>query len=119
MLSLLTSHPWPANILPGDLQIEGIIPRTPSPAPLDELDLDTMTREQAIEALRQQRESQQASSSVRVKRERAPTMVIYDDGSDDEEGDEGGVSITSVGPVKKRQRTSADSGIDLIDLTDD
>lgn len=78
-----------------------------------------MTREEAIEALRKQREQQaSSSSSVRVKRERAPTLVIYDNGSDDEdEDDEGGVSITSVGPVKKRQRTSADSGVEMIDLT--
>lgn len=76
-----------------------------------------MTREQAIEALRRQREQQ--ASTTHVKRERTQTLVIYDDGSDEEDDEEGGVSITSVEPVRKRQRITRESGVDLIDLTDD
>lgn len=112
-----------ADMVAGDLQIEGIVPRSPSPEPLDDLDLENMTREQAIEALRQQRTQGGPSSRVKseLKRERGATQVIdLSDDDDDDDDDEGGVSITSAGPVKKRQRTSAhDSGIDTIDLTDD
>lgn len=104
----------------GDLQIEGIIPRSPSPEPAEELDYENMTREEAIEALRQQRAH--AAPTTRIKRERAATLAIDlsdDDNENDDDGDEGGVSITSVGPVKKRHRTYNDSGINIIDLTDD
>lgn len=105
----------------GDLQIESIIPRSPSPPSLDELKPENMTREQAIEAVRRQRA--QGATTTRVKRERATTLVIDlsddDDDDDGDEGDEGGVTITSEGPAKKRARPSNDSGVDMIDLTDD
>lgn len=77
-----------------------------------------MTREQAITALLQKRERE--AFTARVKRERTATVVIDDDGDDDDDDDEAGVSITSAGPVKKRQRMAIkESGVEVIDLSDD
>jgi hypothetical protein len=102
----------------GDLQIEGIIPRSPSPTPLKDLDLDGMTREEAIGELRRRRALE--SSPPRVKRERAATIAIdICDNDDDDGNNDEDVTITSMAPVNKRQRTSNAADIDTIDLTDD
>jgi hypothetical protein len=50
-------------------------------------------------------------------------VVVHDLGSgdedDDDDDDDGGVTIVEEGPVRKRVRTSGDSGIVLLDLTGD
>lgn len=92
----------------GDLQIEGILERSPSPPPLEERDPDTLTREELQQLLAQRnREREDYLRVKQEKRERSATVV--DDGDDE-------VSFTGEGR-SKRSRVSNDSGVELIDLT--
>ncbi|KAK4896973.1 hypothetical protein LTR27_005220 [Elasticomyces elasticus] len=95
-----------------DLQIEGVLPRTPSPVPLEERDPESLTAEEARELVRQMRATQKDNVQVkREKRERSGTAL------DDDEEDDARASSESRG--RKRQRRSTDSAIDVVDLTDD
>lgn len=91
-----------------DLQIEGIIPRSPSPVPLEERDPDTLTAEEARELVRIQR--QQLQNRVKVKKEKRER-------EEDEVSDDG--EVTMMGEQRKGQRTSTDSGIEVIDLSNE
>lgn len=96
-----------------DLQIEGILERSPTPPPFEERDPDTLTREELRELLRRRTEKVEELQRVKqegVKRERATTII--DDDDDDQ------VVITGEGSSKRR-RTSDDSAIEVVDLTDD
>ena len=99
----------------GDLQIEGVIPRSPTPVPLEERDPDDLTAEEARELLRRMRQREQEQVEIKKegkkKRARSPT---FGGDSDVEE-----VSVTGEGPSRKRSRPSTDSGIEIVDLTDD
>ncbi|KAK5688699.1 hypothetical protein LTS10_000677 [Elasticomyces elasticus] len=95
-----------------DLQIEGVLPRTPSPVPLEERDPDSLTAEEARELVRQMRATQKDNVQVkREKRERSGTAL-----DDDDEDD---VRASSESRGRKRQRRSTDSAIDVVDLMDD
>ncbi|GAB7360129.1 hypothetical protein MBLNU230_g7892t1 [Neophaeotheca triangularis] len=89
-----------------DLQIEGIIPRSPSPTPLEDRDEASLTVEEARELVRRQR---------REKRDTA-TLV-----SDDESGDDDGDGVFEVerqgGPTSKRLKTCRDPGVEVVDLS--
>ena len=91
-----------------DLQIEGIIPRSPSPVPLEERDPDTLTPEEARELIRIQR--QQLQDRAKIKKEKRER-------EEDEDAGDGEVRMT--GEQRKRQRTSTDSGIEVIDLSNE
>lgn len=95
-----------------DLQIEGIIPRSPSPVPLEDRNRDTLTAEEARELVKIQR--QKLLDQARVKKEKRER-------EDDEEGedadDDGDVTVT--GERSKRPRLSNDSGIQVIDLSNE
>lgn len=91
-----------------DLQIEGIIPRSPSPVPLEERDPETLTAEEARELVRIQR--QQLQDRAKVKKEKRER---------EEDGDENGGEVRMTGGQRKRQRTSTDSGIEVIDLSNE
>ncbi|KAK4954399.1 hypothetical protein LTR10_007830 [Elasticomyces elasticus] len=96
-----------------DLQIEGVLPRTPSPVPLEERDPDSLTAEEARELVRQMRAIQKDNVQVkREKRERSSTALEDDDDEDD-------ARASSESRGRKRQRRSTDSAIDVVDLTDD
>lgn len=96
------------NCSTDDLQIEGVLERSPSPVPLEERDPATLTREELQQLLAQRnREREDYLRVKREKRERSATVV--DDNDDD-------VSFTGEGR-SKRSRTSNDSGVELIDLT--
>ncbi|KAK5696687.1 hypothetical protein LTR97_007991 [Elasticomyces elasticus] len=96
----------------GDLQIEGVLPRTPSPLPLEERGPDSLTAEEARELVRQMRATQKDNVQVkREKRERSGTAL-----NDDDEDD---ARASSESRGRKRQRRSTDSAIDVVDLTDD
>ncbi|MCJ1438438.1 hypothetical protein MMC27_007826 [Xylographa pallens] len=89
------------------LQIEGIIPRSPSPIPLEDRPVESLTREEAIELLARRTARNkpdtkpEGSTTLRVKRERDP------------EFDE----ILASSFVPKKARGSQD--IETIDLLDD
>ncbi|EME84101.1 uncharacterized protein MYCFIDRAFT_214617 [Pseudocercospora fijiensis CIRAD86] len=99
-----------------DLQIEGIIPRSPSPTPLEDRDPDDLTPEEARELVRRMREREKLQAAIkkeikREKRNRSDTLNV------DDESDHEGVLVTGEGPARKRARASTDSGIECIDLT--
>ena len=96
-----------------DLQIEGIIPRSPSPVPLEERDPDDLSPEEARELIRRMR-TQGSETEVKIKKEKRVRPLEGED--DDSSGDE--VEVTEQ-RVSKRARLSTDSGVELIDLTDD
>ncbi|CAN9288699.1 hypothetical protein CC77DRAFT_993622 [Alternaria alternata] len=89
-----------------------IIPRNPSPVPLEDRDVDTLTLKESHEVLRRHREREDAAPSVkreRFKRERSSTAVMEDQ-------DDGNVSFVSA----KRRRlpiTLNEDGIEIVDLT--
>ena len=101
-----------ANILPEDLQIEGIIPRSPSPVPLEERDPDTLTPQEAREVIIRMRAREQ--NTVKIKQEfkrekRRHSAVSAETGDNDEE--EGDISIT--GEFDRRKRARPENTIDL------
>ncbi|RYN23517.1 hypothetical protein AA0113_g5236 [Alternaria arborescens] len=89
-----------------------IIPRNPSPVPLEDRDGDILTLEESHELLRRHREREDAAPSVkreRFKRERSSTAVMEDQDDDN-------VSFVSA----KRRRlpiTLNEDGIEIVDLT--
>ncbi|EMC99084.1 hypothetical protein BAUCODRAFT_390870 [Baudoinia panamericana UAMH 10762] len=99
-----------------DLQIEGIIPRSPSPVPLEDRDPDSLSAEEARELVRRLRA--QREDLVRVKREGAKRQrsATVTENHDDDDGDDVTISETRS---RKRSRPSADSGVELVDLTGD
>ena len=99
-------------ILAEDLQIEGLIPRSPSPVPLEDRDPDSLTLEESRELVRRL-QAREAQNSVKVKKEKRAHAELSDD--EDEEDDE--VAVTEA--RSKRARLSTDSGVEIIDLTDD
>ncbi|EME45426.1 hypothetical protein DOTSEDRAFT_71220 [Dothistroma septosporum NZE10] len=100
-----------------DLQIESVIPRSPSPTSLEERDPDDLSPEEMRELLRRMRERE--AYTVRVKREgekcerRARSTTGIDRGDDDDDDFE-----ITTGPAKRRH-TSNDSGVEVVDLTED
>lgn len=98
----------------GDLEIEGIIERAPSPVPLIDRDPDDLTPDELRE---QNRLLRQSRPSVKVKKEfkrekrarqRSATL------SDDDEGD---VTIMSENNKRRRTRASMENA-EVIDLSD-
>ncbi|KAF2127324.1 hypothetical protein P153DRAFT_433116 [Dothidotthia symphoricarpi CBS 119687] len=91
-----------------------IMPRSPSPVPLEERDVDTLNAEEMRELLRRQRERDEAARAVKregVKRERSDTATDTDPHVDDDE-----LSFISA----KRRRfpvTLNEDGMETIDLT--
>ncbi|RMY19226.1 hypothetical protein D0867_04805 [Hortaea werneckii] len=105
-----------------DLQIEGIIPRSPSPQPgipLEERDPAALSAEEARELIRILRErhgeriqvKDETSPEIKyegVKRARSQMTGLEDD--DD-------LMVTGEGPSSKRARGATDEVVDCIDLT--
>jgi len=100
LLQLLTSGT-------GDLQIEGVIARTPSPSLLEDRDPDSLTAEEARGLVRRMRAQQ--DKQVRVKREKRSCSVTHDSDT---------ATVASEKRRRKRARASHDSRIDVVDLTD-
>lgn len=105
------------------MQIEGIIPRSPSPqpgVPLEERDPATLSVEEARKLVRILRERHggriQAKNELRpeikhesVKRTSSQMAAVED--NDD-------LMVTGEGPSSKRMRRATDEVVDCIDLTD-
>ena len=104
--------------MPEDLQIEGIIPRSPSPVPLEDRDPDQLNLEEMRQLLHRIREREASAARVKregdnqLKRERSTTII---DGNDDDDDDE--IEVTAGPP--KRRRTFDDSAVEIVDLTGD
>ncbi|KAK4546707.1 hypothetical protein LTR36_001925 [Oleoguttula mirabilis] len=96
-----------------DLQIEGIIPRSPSPVPLEDRNPDDLSAEEARELVRRHRAREAAVKTEVKKEKRAHSQVIDDDDEDDD------VTIASENRSRKRHRASRDSGVEIIDLSED
>ena len=94
-----------------DLQIEGIIPRSPSPTPLEERDPNELSPEEARELVRRMRAREQ-DDNFRVKKEKREHAALVDDDEDEE------ITISQV-RNSKRARTLTDSGVEVIDLSGD
>ncbi|KAK0941050.1 hypothetical protein LTR29_007326 [Friedmanniomyces endolithicus] len=90
-----------------DLQIEGVIARTPSPSLLEDRDPDSLTAEEARGLVRRMRAQQ--DKQVRVKREKRSCSVTHDSDT---------ATVASEKRRRKRARASHDSRIDVVDLTD-
>ncbi|OBW63611.1 MAG: Uncharacterized protein AUREO_063230 [Aureobasidium pullulans] len=94
----------------GDLQNLCLIPRSPSPIPLEDRPEESLSREELIELLRRQkvRQEEQAAIKQELKRERT-----QDDDSDDDL-----MIISSRRHAKSfKSSTNVDTGIETIDLT--
>ncbi|KAI4658828.1 uncharacterized protein J4E79_006587 [Alternaria viburni] len=89
-----------------------IIPRTPSPVPLEERDINTLTLEESRELLRLQREQRDAAPVIKregVKRERSSTIINEDNDDDD---------VTFLSAKRRRLPVTLDeNGAEIIDLT--
>ncbi|KAI4742230.1 Cut8-domain-containing protein [Aureobasidium sp. EXF-12298] len=95
----------------GDLQTLYLIPRSPSPVPLEDRPEETLNREELLELLRRQKARQEQNIAIKqeLKRER----------TEDGESDNDQIVISSRPPAKQLKiSTDADTGIDTIDLTD-
>ncbi|KAH9825805.1 hypothetical protein Tdes44962_MAKER04016 [Teratosphaeria destructans] len=92
-----------------DLQIEGIIPSSPSPVPLEERDPDDLTPEEARELVRRLRERQVEVEKEATHEKRSRESIAIDRNEVD-------VTIASEnGPSNKRPRLT----VEIVDLTDD
>lgn len=104
-----------ADFHTGDLQIEGVIPRSPSPVPLEERDPDDLSPEEARELVRRHRQREQERIKIKKEtQEKRARSDAFDGDSDVEE-----LSVTGEGSTRKRHRTSTDSGVEIVDLTED
>lgn len=88
-----------------DLQIEGIIERTPEPVALEDRDPATLTAEEDVQLQAERAEM------LKIKKEKRAWV----DGDGEEDGEL--AAISSDGPSPKK-RKSTDSGV-VIDLTKD
>ncbi|EXJ85883.1 hypothetical protein A1O1_06252 [Capronia coronata CBS 617.96] len=86
------------------LQILDILPRAPSPVPLEERDPETLTKEEAVELLRRQKAELEAAKR-KIKKEQAEADMQQRGGikceapADDEEDD-----ISVIAPPTKKHR---------------
>ena len=124
---LISQDTWQMSILTHiieDLEIEGIVERPPSPVPLTERDPDQLTPDELREQVRLLRVERAVNPQVkqevkREKRARERTITLSDGGNNEDDNDEGEVTITSTSDRRgKRARTSA-GAVDAIDVTED
>ncbi|THX13241.1 hypothetical protein D6D13_03755 [Aureobasidium pullulans] len=93
-----------------DLQNLCLIPRSPSPIPLEDRPEESLSREELIELLRRQkaRQEEQAAIKKELKRER----------TEDDDSDDDLMIISSRRHAKSfKSSTNVDTGIETIDLT--
>jgi hypothetical protein len=101
----------------GDLEVEGITERAPSPVPLIDRDPDELTPAELREQVRLLRAARASTVNVkqefkREKRARERSVTL---GADDDEGD---VTITSISDRRKRVRASMGDA-EVVDLSED
>lgn len=82
--------------------------------PLEDRDPDTLTAEEARELVRIQR--QKLQDQARVKKEETQKRECDEEGEDEDEADG---AVEATGQRRKRQRLSNDSGIEVIDISNE
>ena len=91
----------------------GILPRSPSPIPLEDRNIEDLNPEEMRELLRRQ-QRQRDSSEIPIKREIKRERIEFED--DDDDGDD--VEIVDQ-PEKKRRLDVDDAGTEVVDLCGD
>ncbi|RMY53725.1 hypothetical protein D0865_05106 [Hortaea werneckii] len=91
----------------------GILPRSPSPIPLEDRNIEDLNPEEMRELLRRQ-QRQRESSEVAIKREIKRERIEFED--DDDDGDD--VEIVDR-PEKKPRLDVDDAGTEVVDLCGD
>ncbi|KAF2677306.1 hypothetical protein K458DRAFT_163912 [Lentithecium fluviatile CBS 122367] len=92
-----------------------VIPRSPSPVPLEERDINTLNPEEMRELLKRQKEREEAARKIKtegVKREHTRDSVLTVSGDEDDEE----VSFVSE-KRRKLNFTIDEAGVETIDLT--
>ncbi|KAI6867216.1 hypothetical protein KC338_g3268 [Hortaea werneckii] len=95
------------------LQSMGILPRSPSPTPLEDRNIEDLSPEEMRELLRRQ-QRQRESSKIPIKREIKRERIESED--DDDDGDD--VEIVDQ-PEKKRRLDADAAGTEVVDLSGD
>ncbi|KAK6433585.1 hypothetical protein LTR95_010238 [Oleoguttula sp. CCFEE 5521] len=99
-----------------DLQIEQIIERSPTPPPLEERDVDTLTIEEARELAKRLKALQaQARVKPEAKGEKRSRVIDISDGDDDDSDADAEVSFTSAQSCRKKVKV--DETVELVDLS--
>nr|POE79913.1 hypothetical protein CFP56_07979 [Quercus suber] len=101
------------QIRPGDLQIEGIIPRTRPPTPLEDRDPNDLSLAEAQELVRRLRDQKAQQMSIikqEINVEKRGHAQIFNFDEDE---------LEVTGSSCKRLRVVQESGMDVLDLTDD
>ncbi|KEQ73432.1 hypothetical protein M436DRAFT_46915 [Aureobasidium namibiae CBS 147.97] len=101
-----------------DLQISCLIPRSPSPIPLEDRPEESLTRDELLELCRRQKARQEEMVVIKLEHEKQRTeekRTRVEDESDEEP------TLTYHHPPTKKLKISADAhaGIETVDLTDD
>ncbi|KAK5720874.1 hypothetical protein LTR15_006836 [Elasticomyces elasticus] len=93
-----------------DLQIEGVIARSPTPVPLEERDPDLLTLEEARQLVRRAREREEARVQIKqeIKKEKRNHAQVDEDDPD----------VSFEGERNQRSRTFNDGRVEFVDLTD-
>ncbi|KAL1622094.1 hypothetical protein SLS54_005159 [Diplodia seriata] len=104
------------------LQAEGVIPRTPSPIPLEDRPLEELNPEELRELLRRSREKIAAATAVKNESESEVKSEVKSEDNASANGpkrahDRSELEFVEARPVK-RQRTSGSAPV-IIDLSDD
>ncbi|KAK5740393.1 hypothetical protein LTR17_004656 [Elasticomyces elasticus] len=100
-----------------DLQAEGVLPRSPSPVPLEERDPESLTREEAIALVR--RNQERGSAQVQVKQEYHSAKRSHQEALADDDADDPDLEVSFASERSKRSRPSGSSGVEIIDLSED
>ncbi|RMZ00709.1 hypothetical protein D0862_06624 [Hortaea werneckii] len=97
----------------GALQSLGLLPRSPSPIPLEDRNIEDLSLQEAQELLRRQ-QGRFASNETSVKREMKREHI----GAGDDSDDGGDVEIVDL-PEKRRRLNANGAGTDVVDLCGD
>lgn len=100
----------------GDLEIEGIVERTPFPIPLEERDPDELTPDELRELVRRSRAEKAAAVKIKQEPKREKRARKHSDGVNDDDP-EGDVTVMSESNKRKRTRESMETAA-VIDLSD-
>lgn len=101
------------TIVAGALQSLGLLPRSPSPIPLEDRNIEDLSLQEAQELLRRQ-QGRFASNETSVKREMKREHI----GAGDDSDDGGDVEIVDL-PEKRRRLNANGAGTDVVDLCGD
>ncbi|KAJ4509008.1 hypothetical protein HRR86_007558 [Exophiala dermatitidis] len=97
------------------LQALGVIPRSPSPIPLEERDPDTLTREEAVELLRRQRAEAEAAEMVQIKKEESEDDTRQFSTMKRSATDESDDEMVMIAPPERKKARKEQTVIELSD----